>query len=219
MLFLITASSCAIKKAERTGGIKYATRAQLDNCIRKKPENNPEFTYHTLAEGETVYRLSRIYNTSVAKIIELNQIVDINDIPTGSVLLIENNINSRTFSWPLKGIITSNYGKRKRGFHYGIDIAARKGTPIRSAADGIVILSGNNVDGFGGYGKIIALQHSIDTFSVYAHNNRNYVEVGECVAEGKTIGEVGSTGNATGPHLHFEIRKNETPVNPNFYLN
>lgn len=208
-----------MKEPRKPARIKYATRDQLDNCVRKKQEKNSEFTYHTLVEGETVYRLSKIYDSSVTRIIELNRIADINDIPVGTVLLIESNASTKDFAWPLKGIITSVYGNRNGRFHYGIDIAARKGTAIRSTADGIVILSGKNVDGFGGYGNIIALQHSVDTVSIYAHNRKNYAREGECVKEGDTIGEVGSTGNSTGPHLHFEIRKNNTPINPYIYLN
>lgn len=217
-LLIVTVSSCAIKQPVKTDGIRYAHPKDLEKCVKTETSGKPELAYHVLKEGETVYRLSRIYGMSVERIIELNGIEDISDIPAGEKLLIETNNGGLNFLWPLRGIITSGYGERNGRFHHGIDIAARKGTSIRSSADGLVILSGSNVHGFGGYGKIIALQHSLDTVSIYAHNRKNYVDYGQCVTEGEVIGEVGSTGRSTGPHLHFEIRKNNRSINPHSYL-
>ncbi|MGH7884710.1 MAG: peptidoglycan DD-metalloendopeptidase family protein [Thermodesulfobacteriota bacterium] len=209
-----------MKRPEKLSKLRYASPSKLSECVRKKESNGKQkFINHKLAEGETVYRLSRIYNTSVEEIIILNNIQDINDIPAGTNILIENKSDIWKLSWPLKGIITSRFGKRNGKFHYGVDIAAKIGTKIRSASDGVVILSGSNIDGFGGYGKVIILQHSKNILSVYAHNNRNYVSEGLCVREGEVIGEVGSTGNSTGPHLHFEIRKNKEPIDPTLFLN
>lgn len=218
LLLIITISSCAIKQPVKKGGIRYASPADLEKCVRTETFEKTELAYHVLNEGETVYKLSRIYGISVERIIELNGIEDINDIPAGEKLLIEKNISGLNFSWPLRGIVTSGYGQRNGRFHHGIDIAARKGTSIRSSANGIVVLSGRNVHGFGGYGNIIALQHSMDTVSIYAHNRKNYVEYGQCVTEGEVIGEVGSTGRSTGPHLHFEIRKKNRSLNPHSIL-
>lgn len=219
MLTLIIATSCSYKKPEKRYKLRYATASQLSKCVRNIDNKSQEFIYHKLKEGETIFRLSKIYNSSIDEIIRLNRIEDINDIPIGTNLLIKNFSNISKLSWPLRGVISSGFGFRNGKFHHGIDIAAAKGTKIRSASDGVVILSGNNVDGFRGYGKLIILQHSEDLISLYAHNKENYTSVGKCVKEGEVIGEVGSTGKSTGPHLHFEIRRNSNSIDPNIFLN
>src|SRR3989337_2668544 len=121
--------------------------------------------------------------------------------------------------WPVQGKITSQFGRRGwMGFHSGIDIAAPKGTPVRAVADGLVIVSAHSLDGYSGYGKVIIIEHGDGIKTLYAHNKNNLVEIGECIREGEIIAEVGSSGNASGSHLHFEIRKDRKPVNPLKYL-
>jgi murein DD-endopeptidase MepM/ murein hydrolase activator NlpD len=102
--------------------------------------------------------------------------------------------------------------------HEGIDIPAPKGTPIRAAANGLIIASSSNLRGYSGYGRIIIIEHGKGIRTLYAHNNQNRVKSGSCIRSGEIIGEVGATGNATGNHLHFEVRKNGRPVNPLNYL-
>ncbi len=104
------------------------------------------------------------------------------------------------------------------GFHPGIDIPASKGTQVRAVADGLVILSAKNQDGYSGYGRIVIIDHGWGIKTLYAHNKKNLVNTGDCIRAGEVIGEVGSSGNATGSHLHFEIRKDGQPVNPLKYL-
>lgn len=118
---------------------------------------------------------------------------------------------------PLKGsgTISSGYGSRWGGFHKGIDFAASAGTPIYAAAGGKVIYSGYNS---GGYGNLIIIEHSNGYQTYYAHCSRLYANVGDSVSKGQRIAGVGSTGDSTGNHLHFEVRKNGTPVNPSNYL-
>ncbi|NIP30342.1 MAG: LysM peptidoglycan-binding domain-containing protein, partial [Candidatus Dadabacteria bacterium] len=98
-------------------------------------------------EGETLYRLSKIYNTTVDELIKINRINDINDIPTGSVLKVNSSSDISKLHWPARGKITSRFGRRNRGYHYGIDIATKKGEKIYAASDGVVILSGKNIKG------------------------------------------------------------------------
>lgn len=123
---------------------------------------------------------------------------------------------SGTLVWPLKGRITSRYGVyRRRGHHHtGVDIAAPHGTPIVAADGGEVIFSG----WWDGYGKALVIDHGRGRTTVYGHMSRIYLQVGAQVAKGQTIGLEGSTGYSTGPHLHFEVRKNGTPVNPMPFL-
>jgi len=114
--------------------------------------------------------------------------------------------------WPMKaGVVSSEYGKRWGGFHYGIDIAADMGTPLYAAAPGEVIYSGN---GLRGYGNVVIIRHDQRTSSIYGHNKRNLVKPGQKVKPGQRIALLGSTGHSTGPHVHFEIRREKKAVPP-----
>lgn len=121
-----------------------------------------------------------------------------------------------TFAWPARGAFTSGFGYRRhplfgiRHLHTGVDIAAVWGTPVLAAADGRTIYAG----WFGGYGKIVVVDHGDGTSTLYGHLSRILVTSGDAVRRGQPVGRVGSTGYSTGPHLHFEIRLNGLPVDP-----
>lgn len=118
------------------------------------------------------------------------------------------------FLWPTIGRISSPFGKRGREFHTGVDIAAPVGTPVKAADSGTVTFAGWN----GGYGRLIIVDHGNGFTTYYAHNSKLLVGVGDKVEKGQTISLVGNSGRSTGPHLHFEIRKNGEPLNPlNFF--
>jgi murein DD-endopeptidase MepM/ murein hydrolase activator NlpD len=117
------------------------------------------------------------------------------------------------FVWPTSGVVTSGFGPRWGRMHEGIDIAAPLGTPVRAAASGRVIVAG----GMGGYGNIVVIDHGGGVSTAYAHLSSIWVGGGS-VSQGQTIGAVGCTGSCTGPHLHFEVRINGSPVNPLSYL-
>jgi len=119
------------------------------------------------------------------------------------------------FSWPVKGAIISYFGVRNGKKHDGIDIAAATGTPVKAAHDGEVMFSN---DSLRGYGYTIILKHKDGFFTVYAHNEVNLVKVGDTVKRGAIIAKLGDSGNASGPHLHFEVRKDRKPRNPLFFL-
>jgi lipoprotein NlpD len=123
----------------------------------------------------------------------------------------EGNVFSR---WPIVGRLTSQFGPRGGSFHDGIDISAPKGTAINAVADGEVIFS----SALRGYGNIVILRHRNGLVTVYAHNHRNLVAEGEWVRRGRVIAEVGQTGRTSGPHLHFEVRKDNQARNPLRYL-
>jgi murein DD-endopeptidase MepM/ murein hydrolase activator NlpD len=116
--------------------------------------------------------------------------------------------------WPVLGPVTSPFGPRWGRMHEGIDIAAPSGTPIRAAAAGTVIYSG----WLGGYGNLVVLDHGNGLATAYAHQSSIAVGSGQSVLQGQVIGYVGSTGNATGSVLHFEVRVNGAPVDPLGYL-
>ena len=115
---------------------------------------------------------------------------------------------------PTRGRLTSRFGLRWGRLHKGIDIAARIGAPVYAADGGKVVFSGTQ----GAYGRIIVIDHGGGTQTAYAHNSKLLVSRGQRVHKGQKIAEVGNTGRSTGPHLHFEVRKNGSPVNPLKYV-
>ena len=120
-----------------------------------------------------------------------------------------------TFMRPVNGAtITSKYGKRSSGFHTGTDFAIALGTPAYAAASGTVTFAGWK----GSYGYLVIIDHGNGYQTYYAHCSALYVSAGQTVTQGQNISAVGSTGNSTGPHLHFEIRYNGNTLNPQNYV-
>jgi murein DD-endopeptidase MepM/ murein hydrolase activator NlpD len=116
--------------------------------------------------------------------------------------------------WPVNGPVVSGFGMRWGRLHEGIDIAASTGTPIWAAAAGTVIHTG----WLGGYGNLVVVDHGNGLATAYAHASAILVAVGQQVSQGETVSLVGSTGNSSGPHLHFEVRVNGIAVDPLLYL-
>ncbi len=124
------------------------------------------------------------------------------------------------FTWPVSGRITSGYGPRMHPIfrvvkpHRGIDFGAGWGSQVVAADTGVVLFSG----WYDGYGKVVMVDHGADLVTMYCHLSSFAVGVGAKVSRGQRIASVGSTGFSTGPHLHFEVRRNGTPVNPLGFL-
>ena len=118
------------------------------------------------------------------------------------------------FIWPVSGPITSPFGMRWGTLHPGIDIGVPTGTPIHAAAAGTVIYCG----WMSGYGNLVMIDHGGDLATLYGHQSRIAVSCGESVTQGQVIGYSGCTGFCTGPHVHFEVRVNGSPVDPLGYL-
>jgi murein DD-endopeptidase MepM/ murein hydrolase activator NlpD len=122
--------------------------------------------------------------------------------------------------WPVMGPITSSFGQREDpfngegAFHSGIDISASFGTPVHAAADGVVQTASME----SGYGREVVIDHGNGIQTLYGHLSGFAVTVGQQVREGQIIGYVGMSGRSTGPHLHYEVRIHNTPVNPHRYL-
>jgi lipoprotein NlpD len=122
----------------------------------------------------------------------------------------------RKLLWPVPGgKLYSPFGMRDGRMHEGVDLSAESGTPVLAAADGKVTYSDNTIRG---YGHMIVIKHSGKLSTVYAHNRRNLVKAGQFVKRGDKIAEVGQSGRATGPHLHFEVREGKRAVDPMKYL-
>jgi murein DD-endopeptidase MepM/ murein hydrolase activator NlpD len=122
--------------------------------------------------------------------------------------------------WPVEGQVTGSFGERidpfngEGAFHSGVDISSAYGHPVIAPADGVVTFA----DFFGGYGKAIMIDHGHGISTRYGHLSGFAVTSGQEVHRGDTIGYVGLSGRSTGPHLHYEVRINDTPVNPYKYL-
>ncbi len=118
------------------------------------------------------------------------------------------------FVWPKEGAITSSFGRRRLGWHRGIDIKGERGEAIGAAAPGVVVVSGVEPR----YGRVVKIEHDHGFTTVYAHNDDNLVEVGDWVIAGQRIASLGRTGRATSYHLHFEIRREGRVYNPLYML-
>ena len=123
-------------------------------------------------------------------------------------------VGSGQFSWPVSGSVTSGFGSRWGRMHEGIDIAVGQGTPVHAAAAGTVIYAG----WMEGYGNLVAIDHGNGLSTAYGHNSALACSVGQTVSAGQVIAYSGSTGHSTGPHVHFEVRVNGSPVDPLGYL-
>jgi len=123
--------------------------------------------------------------------------------------------------WPVIGRISSVFGETRISssgeprFHKGIDICAPQGTPVMATTDGVVSFAGTEAE----YGRMIVLDHGHGFSTVYGHLGKLQIQAGEKVVKGRVVGTVGLSGNSTGPHLHFEVRVNNNPVNPARFMN
>lgn len=192
---------------------------------------------HVVKPGENLFRIGQAYGVSSGELARVNGIRDTRKLRIGQKLFIPAATRSmpveavspsaipdrsapqrppaeEAFLWPVNGTVNSRFGPRGSSFHDGLDIAAPEGTPIRAVEHGEVIYS----DRLRGYGNTVIIRHAGGIVSVYAHNQGNLVRDGQQVARGEIIARVGSTGRVTGPHLHFEIRKNNLAQDPLLYL-
>lgn len=190
----------------------------------------PDKTYQ-VRPGDTLWQIARQYEVDVKTLMAANRITRPETLQPGRILTIPGSpwsmaVQGRSVSsasrfqgiklyWPLNGRITSGFGKRGKEFHHGLDIGAKAGTPIRAALAGTVRFAGykNRI-----YGNAVEIVHDNGLVTIYAHNSKNLVKKGQRVTAGQVIGQVGSTGRSTGPHLHFELRIDNQAVDPLPYL-
>jgi murein DD-endopeptidase MepM/ murein hydrolase activator NlpD len=194
--------------------------------------------YHTVKRHQTLWRICKTYGVNIDEVARINGIKDKSKIAVGQRIFIPGatkvlkvdiyveDVTARErsttviyekgkFIWPVKGTVTARFGTTEKRQHDGIDIAAPVGTPIRAACNGRVVYNDNKMRG---YGNLIIIEHADNFFTVYAHNKENMVTEEVTVSQGDVIARVGKTGNATGPHLHFEIRKGSNPLDPMLFL-
>ena len=196
---------------------------------------------HVVAPGETVFRVAKAYGVSPEALAAANGIDDPRTVAAGQTLIIpepetastskeppfplkkENPATSERvkrpssdpsfrgdLDWPLRGVLYARFGRKGRELHDGIDLAAPLGTPIKAAQSGTVVYAGEQK----GYGLIAIIEHRNGLTTLYAHSRELRVKTGQRVHEGQVIATVGESGRTTGPHLHFEVRKDGVPVDP-----
>lgn len=193
-----------------------------------------EGTLHQVGEGDTLTAVASRYNVDRQKIFDFNMLETalleegnrlvipgaktltgkVEKEPAVLTLASRGGAQAPVFRWPLLGTVTSYYGMRAGGFHFGLDIAAPYGTEVVSAASGIVEFTGVQR----GYGLMLTVDHGNGWSSLYAHNSSLLVSKGQRVSAGTPVAKVGASGNATGPHLHLEIMQHGKKLDPMGYL-
>ena len=177
---------------------------------------------------DTVESISKIYNIRKEYLCKVNNIIEDNlnkeyiFIPSGEISNVERSLFLGVgFASPLKEYIrTSSFGTRidpfnkKFGFHSGVDLACPVGSKVYAARKGKVIFSGYK----GGYGLLLIVKHEHGYTSYYGHLRKVLIKAGDMVERGHIIGITGNSGRSTGPHLHFEVRKETRPINPGILL-
>lgn len=117
-------------------------------------------------------------------------------------------------SWPVRGVLYARFGRKGKEPHDGIDLAAPAGTPVKTAAPGTTLYAGEQK----GYGLIVIVEHQDGLVTLYAHNRDVRVKTGQKVRDGQVVATVGDSGKTTGPHLHFEVRRDGKPLDPLDFL-
>jgi murein DD-endopeptidase MepM/ murein hydrolase activator NlpD len=175
---------------------------------------------HQVLQGETLFRIARRYGVQVADLQGANGLAS-DLIRPGQLLMVPGGKGEGaalslggTFIWPVLAPVSSNFGPRWGRPHNGIDLAANQGDSIKASRDGEIWLAGT----VPGYGETVIVQHADGSRTLYGHCSKLMVKAGQKVKQGQVIALVGSTGQSTGPHLHFEIIMNDRPIDPLLYL-
>ncbi len=197
-----------------------------------------EGVYHKVEPHQTLWRICKTYGVDMEEVARTNKIRDKSKIEVGQRIFIPGaeqvlevgvyieDVTARKrravvkhekgkFIWPVEGRVTAKFNMDVQRRHDGIDICVPLGTPIRAADSGRVVYSDNKIRG---YGNLIIIEHKDGFFTLYAHNQTNLVKEEVLVKKGEVIARVGNTGDATGHHLHFEIRKGSKPLDPLHFL-
>jgi murein DD-endopeptidase MepM/ murein hydrolase activator NlpD len=239
-LLMSSSTEQALSRAQVLNVVKQGDRAALEKLLssrtaadgqRKVYEEQQRVYEGALGDRETLLGeledVRKTYERKIAacneKVVKLKQQERIaaDDeqelaaaLAAQGVINVPRSVSAGGWTWPASGTVTSGFGYRWGRLHAGIDIGAPIGTPIHAARGGVVSYAGV----MGGYGNIIVIDHGGGMTTRYAHQSQLGAGVGQTVNVGDRIGYVGSTGNSTGPHLHFEVRINDNPQNPLGYL-
>lgn len=192
---------------------------------QKLPMSTPGI-YHRVEKGQTLWRISQLYDVDLDEVVRVNRISDATSIETGQLIFIPNRKSAQysnykpdlnnDFIWPLNGKVISSFGQTANNMiNKGINIQPYNNLDVKASRGGRVVFCADN---FKNFGKTIILDHGDGFFSVYARNAKVFVRSGDYVQKGIVIARVGSSGRDQNRYLHFEIRKGFTSQNPSFYL-
>lgn len=205
----------SVQKTSKDKSVPYETTTQT-NPNRYEDEDPVVLVKGIEGKNKIESTITRVNSVVVSEVIDQETVVTapVNEVVEYGSKKRPTGIGTGSFSAPISGRLTSPYGSRSRGFHTGLDLAAPIGTTVKAADDGKVIFAGYK----GGYGNLVIINHQNGYVTYYAHNSALHVSAGDIVEKGSDIAAVGSTGNSTGPHCHFEIRVNGETVNPYSYI-
>ena len=235
-----------VEAGETLGQIASLLGVSVDQIVTSNRIRSPELLaagqtlrvpqegiLHVIKKGQTLTDISLTYAVSVEEITAANRITNPEMIYAGEEILIPRDASlpwktvvalskgaETRFIWPLAGEVVSTFGWRVhpvlqyRHHHNGIDIDVPEGTTVVAAAAGLVSFVGEEE----GYGTVLVLSHADDYITAYGHLSRVFVYSGQFVEAGQPIAESGNTGISSGPHLHFEVRNREFPIDPMRYL-
>lgn len=191
-----------------------------------KPQAKQQGTYHKVEKGQTLWKISKMYNISLDELVNTNHISDDASLETGQILFIPekysktnnftNNIPDEDFAWPIQGKVVAIFGQT-------VDNIMNKGINIQPLADANVTASRSGKvifydPDFLNFGKTIILDHGNGFTTIYSRNAQVFVKPGDTVQKGSLIAKAGKTDRDKNIYLHFEIRKGPSPQNPYFYL-
>jgi LysM repeat protein len=185
--------------------------------------------YHTVERGQTLWRISQVYQIPLERLIQINAIDDPDRLEIGTriwipgaselrvVPVVGSDAGMARFLWPVPGgRLISGFGVQRASHrHSGLDIAAAAGDPVQASDDGTVRYAGSSLRG---YGKTLIIDHGDGWSTLYAHNSALIAREGQLVRRGELIARIGRSGNATTEHCHFEIRRDGKAVDPLAYL-
>jgi len=181
--------------------------------------------YHRVEKGQTLWRISKMYNVDLDEMARINRITDTANIEAGQLIFIPNrqkpqnfpaNYFSDDFIWPIKGRVISFFGRAFNNIvNKGINIEPYASLTVVASRSGRVVFYSES---FGSYGKTLIIEHGDGFSTVYARNAEIFVKPGDTVPRGFSIAKAGSAGRDKSEYLHFEIRKGHIPQNPYFYL-
>lgn len=210
----------------------YVNELNTDDILKENAEliiPEGDKIRYAVKQGDTLWDIADKFNTTVENLARENgpgvletlradrEIVipvDGNVFSEEVTLPDEHDDGEKLDSWPVNGVVSSEFGRRWGRMHKGIDIAANTGEPIRAVGDGVVVFAGDR----GTYGNAVIINHGDGLRTLYAHASRVEVSAGQKVKAGEIVARVGNTGRSTGPHLHFEVLYKGTPVDPSEYL-
>jgi len=227
-----------------TGSINPVSENLTDNLPNIKPGQPlviipKNLKTYAVKKGDSPVKISKIFNISLKKLISANPKVDFLNLKCGEKLVIPETVTvsnrdhryklasrgfspsigfsqDRYFRWPTENSheIVSGFGLRGAKKHLGIDISGKYGATIKAAKPGVVSFAGQK----GNYGQCIIIDHGYGIQTLYAHASKLLIKAGEYVDSGQEIAKIGTTGRATGPHLHFQVMLHGVPKNPETYL-